>query len=52
MRDYAEAQVKLDDGPIRRLGDLAENPTLMRLRELEVLQNVAGTGKLDVMADS
>ena len=28
---------------------LADNPTLMRLRELEVLENVASTGKLNVV---
>ncbi len=27
----------------------ADNPTLMRLRELEVLENVASTGKLNVV---
>jgi regulator of protease activity HflC (stomatin/prohibitin superfamily) len=28
---------------------LADNPTLMRLRELEVLENVASTGKLNIV---
>ena len=28
---------------------LAENPTLMRLRELEVLESIASTGKLNVV---
>ncbi len=28
---------------------LADNPTLMRLRELEVLERVAGEGKLNVV---
>jgi hypothetical protein len=28
---------------------LAENPTLMRLRELEVLEKVASSGKMNIM---
>ena len=28
---------------------LADNPTLMRLRELEVLEKIAGAGKLNVV---
>jgi hypothetical protein len=35
--------------PVGKKGELVENPTLMRLRELEVLEKIASAGHLKVV---
>ena len=44
MRNQAGAVSRTDTAKL-----LADNPTLMRLRELEVLEKIASTGNLNVV---